>query len=216
MNLHVRAIEAIDIPKMDITSSDAFLVLQVTTQNGKKSRVCKSTLTPKWDEEFHWTNVDARAHSLRIIMKDQDAVSDDTMSTLDLQLSGFPAGQVVDQWYDMTPVRGVAKGGRIHLVIQVAANGVQAFQGPPAGYSPAGYPPPPGYPPQGYPPQGYPPQGAPPGYPPQGYPPQGAPPGYPPQGYPPQGYPPQGYPPQGYPPQGYPPQGYPPQGYGPR
>ena len=235
LQLHLRAVEATDCAKMDIRASDPYLVISLSTNNDtRKTRACKNTLQPRWNEEFHFPVPNQANAVLKIQMWDQDAGSaDDEMSRLEVQLCGLTVGQVVDQWYDMTPVHGVKKGGRVHLVLHLAPNGAAPFVNapvPPAGYPTApGYPPagapPPGYPPAGAPPPGYPPAGAPPGYPPAGapppgYPPAGAPPpGYPPAGYPPAGAPPPGYPPAGappgYPPAGAPPAGYPPAGYPP-
>ena len=220
--LHVRVVEATDIAKMDANASDPYCILRTSSET-MKTRVIKNNMHPRWNQEFHFSIGSPTVGALDIKMRDKDIMKDDDMSTLNIQLCSLPIGQVIDQWYDMIPCKRVKKGGRIHLVLQVAPNGAPPFvpqaapqpgfyPGAPVGYGP--YPGAPvGYPPQGFPPQGYPPQGMPPqGYPPQGYPPQGFPQqGMPPQGYPPQGYPPQGFPPQGMPPQGYPPQGYPPQ-----
>ena len=238
LQLHLRAVEATDCAKMDVRSSDPYLKIMLSTNNDtRKTRVCKSTLQPRWNEEFHFPVPNQANAVLKIEMWDQDAGSaDDQMSRLDVQLCSLQIGAVLDQWYDMTPVHGVKKGGRVHLVLHLAPSGAAPFvnapqkldagapgyppAGAPPGYPPAGAPPgyppagaPPGYPPAGAPP-GYPPAGAPPGYPPAGappgYPPAGAPPGYPPAGAPP-GYPPAGAPP-GYPPAGAPPGAYPPAG----
>ena len=238
LQLHLRAVEATDCAKMDVRSSDPYLKIMLSTNNDtRKTRVCKSTLQPRWNEEFHFPVPNQANAVLKVEMWDQDAGSaDDQMSRLDVQLCSLQIGAVLDQWYDMTPVHGVKKGGRVHLVLHLAPSGAAPFVNAPQkldagapGYPAPGYPPagaPPGYPPAGAPP-GYPPAGAPPGYPPagapQGYPPAGAPPGYPPAGapgYPPAGAPPGAYPPAGsapYPPGGYPPagaQGYPPAGQG--
>ncbi|KAH0787749.1 C2 domain containing protein [Histomonas meleagridis] len=218
MQLHVRVLEALDIAKMDISKSDPYCVISVTSSNDtRKTRVIENSLKPVWNEDFHFNIPNPSNAALKILMRDKDLIKDDDMASLEVQLCSLPPGQVIDQWYNMIPAHHVKKGGRIHLILHLSPTGAPAFQNVPMGQ--------PGYPPQ----QGY--AAPPPGYapPPQGYAPP--PPGYAPQpGYaapPPQGYaapPPQGYaapPPQGYaapPPQGYaapPPQGYaaPPPGY---
>jgi hypothetical protein len=212
--LHLRVVEAVDIPRMDANASDPYCILRVNGADERRTRVIKNCMQPRWNEEFHWILTTTMGARLNILMRDEDVRHDDDMSRLEVLLSQFPVGSVTDQWFDMVPVDHVHKGGLLHLVIHVGTAGAPPFvMGPPTcvpqpGYPPQGYPPQvPRYPPLGYPGQGYPPLG----YPPQGYPGQG----YPPQGYPPQGYPPQGYPPSRppvYPPPGYPPRPYPPQG----
>lgn len=220
MNLHVKVVEARDIPKMDTFGKcDPYCFFTMNTcPNSYKTKVIKKTYTPKWNEQF--TFPAAPNSILSVTLYDYDEVgTNDYFGKLDIAINSLAPGLVADQWFKITPKKGIKKAGELHLVLHYAPAGAPLFQpvqvamyAPP----PQGYPPQPGYPPQGYPPQGYPPQ---PGYPPQGYPPQ---PGMPPQGYPPQpGMPPQGYPPQpGMPPQqGYPSQpgmhppqpGYPPQ-----
>ena len=198
MLLHLRVLEATDIAQMDANKSDPYCVIRLSSSDEtRKTRVIKNTLTPKWNEEFHFTVQNQATCSLVIKMIDQDILVDDPMSTLEINLASLQVGQVLDQWYEMRPCPRVRKGGRIHLITHLAPVGVQPFQQmqPPMGQ--------PGYPPQppmgqpGYPPQ--PPMGQ-PGYPSQ--PPMGQP-GYPPMAQP--GYPPMGQP--GYPPMAQP--GYP-------
>ncbi|KAH0786328.1 XYPPX repeat family protein [Histomonas meleagridis] len=224
MQLHVRVIEALDIAKMDISKSDPYCVISVSSSNDtRRTRVIENSLKPMWNEEFHFNIPNPSNSALKILMRDKDICKDDDMAHLEVQLCSLPVGQVVDQWYNMIPAHRVKKGGRLHLILHLAPNGCPPFQNAPMQGPPPGYgAPPPGYgaPPPGYgaPPPGY---GAPPpgyGAPPPGYgaPPPGAPPGYgapPPGAHPPPGY---GVPPPGAPP-GYgapPPGAHPPPGYG--
>ena len=208
MDLHLKVVEARDIPKMDtIGKTDAYVVIRVGGQQ-QKTRVIDNSLNPRWDETFHFQNI---SQSTGILLKfyDKDVAADDQFGQLELNTNAFAVGKVVDNWYE---IKGIKKrGGNVHLVIHVAPSGAPPFvqqQMPAPGM----------YPPQGapgmYPPQGapgmYPPQGAPGMYPPQPapgmYPPQPAPGAYPPQ---PGAYPaqpaPGAYPPQPapgmYPPQ---------------
>ena len=220
--LHVKVIEATDIAKMDglFGKSDPYVVLNLDGQV-HKTAVIKNTQHPRWNVAFQFpvTNMNGM---LRLLMRDEDVVKDDDMARLDLSLNAIKFGQVIDQWYPMTPVKHVKKGGQIHLMLHLCDARdppfVQRAYAPPQGAP--GY-----YPPQGapgfYPPQPqmyapnqpmYPPQapGMAPMYPPQApgmYPPPGQPQMYPPQApgmYPPPGQP-QMYPQQMYPPQHRPP-----------
>lgn len=159
--LHVRIIEADDIPKMDVNSSDPYCILRYENQSQKTS-VIKNTKHPSWNQDFHFNVTDPKAGEILIQMKDKDLKNDDDMATLSFPLEKLPVGQVIDGWYDMVPAKKVKKGGRLHLTLNLGLNGIAPFTNsvPPGGFPPG--PPPGAYPPQGYPPQGYPQQGYPP------------------------------------------------------
>ncbi|KAK8838088.1 hypothetical protein M9Y10_036039 [Tritrichomonas musculus] len=231
--LHVRVIEADDIPKMDANATDAYCILN-TSSESRNTAVIQNSMHPRWNQEFHFSIATPTTGSLRIVMRDKDIFKDDNISSLDIQLCSLPLGQVIDRWYDMIPFRRVKKGGRLHLVLHMAQTGqppfipssgqpgyaTQAYPQP--GYAAPAYPqpaygaPPPAYPQPAYgaQPPAYPPRPAygapPPAYPQPAYgaPPPAYPPGYaaPPPAYPQPAY---GAPPPGYP--AYPPPpGYPP------
>ena len=179
MQLHVRVVEATNIAKMDLVKSDPFCIVSVPESNStQRTRVIQNSLTPKWNEVFHFSISNPSSATLHIEMKDEDVIKDDKMATLSIQVCSLPPGQVVDQWYNMTPASGVKKGGNLHLVLHLAPQGAPAFvpqmmQQPQAPY-PGAYPP--GAYPGGYPPGAFP--GQQPGYPPQqqpGYPGYGQP-----------------------------------------
>lgn len=185
MQLHLRVVEAVDVPKMDVDSSDPYCIIQVPQVNRtEKTNVINNSLTLRWNQEFHIPINDVATATLTITMKDKDVTKDDKISTLDIPLCSIPFRTVIDQWYSMIPHKK-KKGGRLHLVIHIAANGEQPFvqlaypgaqvqQGMPGMYPPGQFPPP-NYqviPPQGqY--QGPPIQGQYPGAPQMQYPPQG-------------------------------------------
>ena len=129
MQLHLRVIEAQDIAKMDAYKSDPYCVISLSSSNDtRRTGVIRNTLNPRWNEEFHFNVPNPSMSALKILMRDKDLVKDDDMANLDIQLCSLPVGQVVDQWYNMIPVRRVKKGGRIHLLLHLAPNGVPPFQ----------------------------------------------------------------------------------------
>ena len=129
MQLHVRVIEARDIAKMDLFSkTDAYCLLNIVGKgHPKKTSVKQNNMTPRWDEEFHFPISNPQSDILHIFMKDEDVISDDPMATLDISLITLTPGVVVDQWYDMKPVKGVKKGGRLHLLLHLASTGAPPF-----------------------------------------------------------------------------------------
>jgi hypothetical protein len=130
MNLHVRVVEATDIPKMDfLGKADPYCILKLSSsRKSVKTLVKKNTYNPVWDEVFHFRVNDETRDSLRITMKDEDLTSDDLISSLTIQLCTLQINKVYDSWYNPTPAKGVKKGGKLHLVVHLAQEGVLPFR----------------------------------------------------------------------------------------
>lgn len=126
--LHVRVIEADDIPKMDANATDAYCILTVGSTKFN-TKVIDNEMHPVWNEEFHFPVPDPSTGSLHIIMKDKDIFKDDDISTLEKPFSALQIDQVVDEWYNMVPCKKVKKGGKLHLVLHMAPEGATPFQG---------------------------------------------------------------------------------------
>ena len=127
--LHLRIVEADDLAKMDtIGLSDPYCLVQLgTNTRAQKTKVKENTLKPVWNEEFHWPITDQDA-VLHILMKDQDPTNDDPMAKLEININTLNVGQVVDRWFDMRPLPGCPKGGKIRLILHKAPNGAPAFK----------------------------------------------------------------------------------------
>ena len=133
MQLHVRVVEATDVPKMDIFGkADPYCLLQLSSSKEvRKTKVCETTYTPVWNQEFHFPVVNQATDVLHILMKDQDRGSaDDPISKIEIPLMTLVQGYVTDKWYDMQPVKGVKKGGRLRLVLHLANYGMTPFHKP--------------------------------------------------------------------------------------
>ena len=115
--LHIKAIEASDIPKMDIIGeSDPYLVFKLNSNtNIWKTEFKKNTSTPVWNEEFHLPLSKNFEDQLLIELYDKDLKFDDLISTLVINVNYIPKGKVVNSWYNFNPAKGVKKGGRVQL-----------------------------------------------------------------------------------------------------
>ena len=129
MIIHLRLIEANDIPAMDEDKSDAYCVIQLIPQSDikEKTEVAFNTLSPKWNQEFHIPIANPSTSSLYISMYDKDEHRDDIISTLILPLNTMQVGMIIDQWYQMIPTEQVKKGGILHLITQLTPPNVQPF-----------------------------------------------------------------------------------------
>lgn len=130
MILHIRAVEACDVPKMDIFSkSDPYLKFKISTSSQIwKTRVRKNTHEPVCNDEFHLPITSGISDKLYIELFDKDTISkDDIISTQEFEVKSFPEGEIIDQWYDFLPAKGVKKGGRVRLVFHLTKSGDEAF-----------------------------------------------------------------------------------------
>lgn len=88
----------------------------------------KNTHEPVWNDEFHLTITSGISDKLYIELFDKDTISkDDIISTQEFEVKSFPEGEIIDQWYDFLPAKGVKKGGRVRLVFHLTKSGHEAF-----------------------------------------------------------------------------------------
>lgn len=123
--LNVLAVEATDVPKMDVgfrNTCDPYLQFKMSSSKETyKTNYIRRTLEPKWNETFR-IPVKSLDHSstLHVELIDWDKITaHDLISTHDFQIITFPFGKVVDMWYTFFAAHNVAKPGRVHLIFQL-------------------------------------------------------------------------------------------------
>lgn len=131
MIFNLRVIEAKDLPKMDINGkADPYckIYLSTNSKDAKHTKKLKKTLTPVFNDVFTFdvTNFSPSDY-IFIKLKDQDPVKAEDISTINLPIIEYELGKVYDLWKDMTPAKGVKKGGQIHLVIHISLAGEEPF-----------------------------------------------------------------------------------------
>ena len=130
MILHIRAVEACEVPKMDVIGkSDPYLLFKISTSSQTwKTKHKNNTDKPVWSEEFHIPITTNMTDELRVELFDKDDISkDDIISTYNFKVKNFPIGKVIDQWYNFSPVKGVKTGGKVRLVFHLDRSGATAF-----------------------------------------------------------------------------------------
>ena len=133
--LNIQVIEARDVPAMDRNGkSDPFIKLYLLGSKPKekinevKTKVIKKTLNPVWNEEYHFPIKSIGTDVLHMSFKDWNGIgSDDPISTYDLEMNSLMLGNVYDEWINFYPVKGVSKGGEVHLKYNLAPPGSYAF-----------------------------------------------------------------------------------------
>ena len=134
MILHLKVVEAVDIPKMDIISkSDPYCIVSLSNSvNRQRTKTIDNTDHPVWNQEFHFPikhNSNNTPVSISITVYDEDTFSkDDIISSIEIPVNDYLVGRVYDEWYSLYPAKKVKKGGRIHLVVHVAPKDAKPFQ----------------------------------------------------------------------------------------
>lgn len=131
MRLHVKAIEANDVPKMDtIGKSDPYLEFRLSTSSQVwKTKYKKNTYKPVWNQQFDLPITTQGDDVLTVTLYDYDTVSkSDKISYLDFPIRDFVEDEITDKWYDFTSTKSSRKGGKVRLAFHYAQPGVPPFK----------------------------------------------------------------------------------------
>ena len=130
MILHLRIIEAKDIPKMDVIgTADPFVLFKLTPSLEEyQTRVIKQNTTPVWNETFHIPFNPNTKPILHMELFDWDkCTANDLISTRDFQIGEYEPGAVFDKWYEFFAAPKVKKPGQVHLVFHIAEPNEEPF-----------------------------------------------------------------------------------------
>jgi Ca2+-dependent lipid-binding protein len=123
--LHLRIVEAKDVPSMDLIGlSDPFCVLQLSTSRQiYRTKVCDNTKNPVWNAEFRIQIPTLDTTSIFIVLKDNDDTSDDDpISRTSIPISSLGIGKMMDQWIRLESL-GKHGGGELHVIAVVLETG---------------------------------------------------------------------------------------------
>eukprot|EP01102_Stenamoeba_stenopodia_P005238 TRINITY_DN1578_c0_g1_i1.p1 TRINITY_DN1578_c0_g1~~TRINITY_DN1578_c0_g1_i1.p1 ORF type:complete len:759 (+),score=197.44 TRINITY_DN1578_c0_g1_i1:262-2538(+) len=117
--LNIAVLEGKDLPACDSNGkSDPYCIIDLGKQH-KKTKVCKKTLAPKWNETFDF-NVDDSLHEFEIHIFDWDRwTTDDYIGDCTIPLDFFnqnPSG-ILDKWYPIVHKKTHKNSGQVHLKI---------------------------------------------------------------------------------------------------
>jgi len=125
-NLHVRVIAGRNLVITDGAGnkSDPYCSLIVNPNEApQKTNVCDNTISPVWNQEFHFTNVKPD-ESFKLTVLDKDIKHDDKMGCLEIPISSLPLSEVTEEkWYKLDKV----ETGEVQLVFHYAKNDEVAF-----------------------------------------------------------------------------------------
>lgn len=122
VRLHLKVVEAFQLAELDSENHIyPYCLIQVSNSSDiKRTKVAERTTSPTWNQEFYFTVKNPNTDSLKVFIKDFTKMrSHSVMSTLALRLNEFPLGELYDQWFKLSAVKGVHHGGMIHLMITI-------------------------------------------------------------------------------------------------
>lgn len=123
MQLHLRIIEAKDLPKMDqiFGATDSFCVVQLGTNTKTyRTKIQQKTLSPYWNDEFHLPVSDNQNETLVLAVYHDDVTQPIAISSVRIPLQFMLCDQVDDRWYSLQPEQGIQTGGQIHIISHLA------------------------------------------------------------------------------------------------
>jgi Ca2+-dependent lipid-binding protein len=129
MEVRVNVIGARGLPKMDtVGKTDPYVTVKIIGERKiEKTAVIMNTDFPVWNAQFIFPVVSYGTQILELNVLDQDVAKDDAIGSLKIQLYRLPPGRVIDHWYKLTPAKGIADPGELHIRIQVALTGAPLF-----------------------------------------------------------------------------------------
>ena len=131
MKVHVRIIEAKDLPVVDVNGTcDGYCKIQFGKQKAQ-TRVIDNSLNPRWRQQFSFDILDFQQDYLFIQLYDHDKVGkDDLISNLEIYPQTIQPGMIINQWYNMNKI--IKKTSpMIHLMIHLSQeNDIPFIQNP--------------------------------------------------------------------------------------
>lgn len=117
--LTIHVVEGKDLPACDSNGkSDPYCIIDLGKQH-KKTKVCKKTLNPKWNESFEF-NIDESVEEFDIHIFDWDRwKTDDYIGDVTVSLSSFNTNPsaVFDRWFPIVHKKSQKKAGEVHLKV---------------------------------------------------------------------------------------------------
>ena len=133
-HLHVRVLEAKGLPKVDTFGTiDPYVVLQTNSGEKFKTKYKRNDMEPSWNEDFMF-RIRGNGEVLRVTLYDyNDIASNKRISEARINVNSLKPSEVLDTWYQLTPVSDYKKGGQVHLMLHLATPSDKKFEGPRVG-----------------------------------------------------------------------------------
>ena len=119
-NIHIHVMDGYDIPNVDfLGKSDPYIRIKLNDQEFyEKTKVINNTLNPIWDQNFTLYSL-CQNPSIQIELKDEATGKDPLIGTTTIKLDDIKEGETREITENLTPAKGMKKGGIVHLYIQI-------------------------------------------------------------------------------------------------
>ena len=130
LTFHIQVIEAKEVKSMDLNGfSDPYCQMQIIGDRiFQKTSIKYETLSPYWDETFHFVITNYETDIFSLLLRDKDKISDDDIGIINLQINQFEVGKVYKKWFEVQH-KG-KKTGLVKVMINVTRTGDEPFLGP--------------------------------------------------------------------------------------
>jgi Ca2+-dependent lipid-binding protein len=103
-----------------VGKSDPFAIAQLEYSPASfKTKTKDNTLTPLWNETSSFPITAPASDILNVKVLDEDVRANDDLASVAILLAPYADGEVHDQWFELVPAEGVAKGGEIRLLLKI-------------------------------------------------------------------------------------------------
>ena len=130
LTFHIKVIEAKEVKSMDLNGfSDPYCQMQIIgDRTFQRTSIKYETLSPYWDESFHFIITNYENDIFSLILRDKDKISDDDIGFIELKIDHFEIGKVYKKWLEVQH-KG-KKTGLVKVVININRTGDEPFLGP--------------------------------------------------------------------------------------
>ena len=118
--IHIHVMDGYDIPKTDLLGkTDPYLRVKLNDQEFfQKTKVIENTFTPVWNETITLYSLYSNP-SIQLELKDDAPGKDPVIGTKNIELNNLSLGEIREINEELIPAKGMKKGGKIHLYIQI-------------------------------------------------------------------------------------------------
>ena len=118
--IHIHLMDGYDIPNTDlIGKTDSYIRIKLNDQEFyHKTKVVNNSLIPVWDQTITLYSL-CEKPSIQIELKDEANGKDPIIGTKNIELNNINPNEVKEITEELIPGKGMKKGGKIHLYIQI-------------------------------------------------------------------------------------------------
>ena len=118
--IHIHIMDGYDIPKVDlIGKTDSYVRIKLNDREfHEKTKVVDNSLNPVWNETIILYSLCQKPY-IQIELKGKSTIKDQLIGTANIELDDITSTKSKEITENLIPAKGMKKGGKIHLYIQI-------------------------------------------------------------------------------------------------